>query len=96
MQGNRVEDDAVGHELGVRVLVAQVLSEVEALLVEQYIGSRIAVDGGSAHAGRGDMDKACARLQAELDTTTSASDVHVLNVGALREVLHVGGTVDDG
>ena len=42
------------------------------------------------------MDEVGARLDAELHTTLCTADVHVLNLRALREVLHDGGTVEDG
>ena len=94
MQGDGIEDEPLGQELGVYVLVAaEVLSHVETLLVEH--GVVFLAYPHAARAGGGYMYQPCADLQAQIYAAFSTSDVHVLNFCALREMLHDSGTVDD-
>ena len=96
MQGNGIEHDALGEELGMDVLVAEVLSEIEFLLGVDGVLGRHAVDGHACRAVGGNVNQACIVLETEVDAMGRAAHVDILNLGALGEVLHHGGTVEDG
>ena len=93
VKGNGVEDETLGHELRVNVFIAEELSHVETLLGEDIVLGLASPE--SAGAGRGDMHQTCAFLDAEVNAMTCASDIDILDFGALGEVLHDGGTVED-
>lgn len=89
-----IEDEAVGEELGVHILVAQFLSEVERLLV-QYRHTLPVANPNTAGRSGGHMNECRTRCQTEVDTLFGTSNVDILDVGAFGEMLHIGGAVED-
>ena len=51
MQSHGIEYNPVGHKLGVDILVAERLTEVEVLFCQYHIRRRHAVDGKATHTG---------------------------------------------
>ena len=80
MQGDGIEDQTLGHELRVDVLIAEELSHVETLFCVD-----IALDLTSPQAtgtGGRDVDELGPGLDTEINTTLGAADVHILNLRA--------------
>ena len=92
MEGHRIEDETLCHELRIDILVAEVLAHVETLLGEDIILSLSCPQ--TAGTGRGDMHQSGTFLDTEVDAVACASDIDILYLGALGEVLHDSGTVE--
>ena len=95
--GNGIEHQSLSEELGVDVAVVEELSEPELALVELgYLVAGAVENPQLTDGGRRDMYQLGTGLQTELHTALCTTDIDVLDVRALGEVLHVGGTVEDG
>ena len=80
MKGNGVEDETLGHELRVDVLIAEELTHVETLLCID-IALDLASPQTTGTGGR-DVDELGPGLDTEINTTLGAADVHILNLRA--------------
>ena len=93
IKGDGIENQSLGHELRVDVLIAKVLSHVETLL-----SIDIVLDLTSPQATgtcRRDVDELGTCLDTEINTALSTADVYILNLSAFREVLHDSSTIED-
>ena len=93
VEGNRLEDQAFGHELRVDILVVQILANIESLLREHLILRFTSPD--TTGAGGRDMDETGTRLDTVLHAMLGTTDVHVLYLCAFTEVLHDSCTIED-
>ena len=80
VEGYGIEDEALGHELRVDVLVAQILADIEALLVIDVVLDLACPDTTGTCGG--DVDEFGTGLDAEVNTTLGTADVHVLDFRA--------------
>ena len=94
MKSHRIENQSLSHELRINVLVALILTHVEALLGEDIIFDFSCPQ--AAGAGSGYVNQTCTRRHTEFDTTLGSANIHVFNLCSLGEMLDDGGTVEDG
>ena len=79
------------------ITVVEELSEPELALIEcRHFFTIIANYPYLAYRGRRYVYQFGSCLHTELHTTLGSTDIHILNVCSLREVLHIGSTVEDG
>ena len=79
VEGDSIEDEPLGHELRIDVLVAEILTHIETLL-SKYLVLDFAYPE-TAGAGSGDMDELGSRLDTKVNTPLGSSDIDVLNLG---------------
>ena len=90
---NSVKDESLCQELGVDVLVAQILPEVDVSFGEHR--RHVGVSPESAYRSGGDVNKRGPCLEAEVHATLRSAYVDILDIRAFGEVLDVSRTVDD-
>ena len=94
MECDSIQDEALGHKLGVNVLITQELAHIQPLL-----GEDVSLDLAcpqAACARRGDVDEFGASLHAVVHTALGTADVNVLDFSSFAKVLNDGGAVKDG
>ena len=95
MLGDGIKDDALRQELGMDILVGEILSEIEHLLRIARILSRGVVDRQARCAVGRDVYQLGIVAQAEVHAMLRTSHIHVLNLCSFGEVLHHGSAIED-
>ena len=85
---NGLQHNAFCQELGVDVLVSEILSIEKFLLGENVIRRHGVVDIETAGAVRGNVYQPCAGLQTEVNTTLRTTHIHIFDFSAFAEVFH--------
>ena len=83
VQGNSFKHDALRDELGVNILIAQILSEIEILLGVYQVLRRNTVNRHACCAVGGHVNQPCFVQQAELDAVDGSTHVDILNIRTL-------------
>ena len=89
-----IQDESVCQELRVHVLVTEVLPKIDIALGE-YGSGRVVAYPDTACRSSGYMDERRAGSETEIHTTLRTADIHILDVRALGEMLHVRGAVEN-
>ncbi len=92
---DRFQNRPLCQELGMHILVLQLLPEIQGMLVRDIsLFQILPVDLGHHAHGRG-LYHGCSRLQTELHKILCASQIHILDQISACKMLHHRSTVDD-
>ena len=95
VMGNGIENQTFGQELRADVTVVEELSEPQLALIQHGHLFAVVMDNPYlAYGGSGDMYQSCAGIQTEVYAALCTTDVHILDIGTLGEVLHIGSAVE--